>query len=281
MLTDGRGGAFVCADGGILFCPAAEATVAGTAGAGDAIARRSPPGRARAAEPTSRSRPQLSTRRASSPTSTRRPACCAAMRWKAGSPPLPIFGYANGNSRRTARDRATSSSSAVKTKPATDLRGQVRMGRRRAADARRSCSLGDARNYACSSIATARYSTSHRRPARCTSPPVSSSCWCAYRRVSAARWRFSRGRQLAEIDICWRRRSSSAPACTGESCAPRSAARSRASRPPAELARRERSPTRAAAARHHCRAQRARPRRALPSGSRHEGSGRSRVARPS
>ena len=38
MLTDGRGGAFVCADGGIVYCPAVEATVAGTAGAGDAMA---------------------------------------------------------------------------------------------------------------------------------------------------------------------------------------------------------------------------------------------------
>ena len=38
MLTDGRGGAFVCADGGVVYCPAVEANVAGTAGAGDAIA---------------------------------------------------------------------------------------------------------------------------------------------------------------------------------------------------------------------------------------------------
>jgi ribokinase len=38
MLTDGRGGAFVCADGGIVYCPAVEAAVAGTAGAGDAMA---------------------------------------------------------------------------------------------------------------------------------------------------------------------------------------------------------------------------------------------------
>jgi ribokinase len=38
MLTDGRGGAFVCADGGVLHCPAVEATVASTAGAGDAMA---------------------------------------------------------------------------------------------------------------------------------------------------------------------------------------------------------------------------------------------------
>ena len=38
MLTDGRGGAFVCADGGVVYCPAVEATVAGTAGAGDAMA---------------------------------------------------------------------------------------------------------------------------------------------------------------------------------------------------------------------------------------------------
>ncbi len=38
MLTDGRGGAFVCADGKVVYCPAVEATVAGTAGAGDAMA---------------------------------------------------------------------------------------------------------------------------------------------------------------------------------------------------------------------------------------------------
>ena len=38
MLTDGHGGAFVCADGGVHFCPAAEATVASTAGAGDSMA---------------------------------------------------------------------------------------------------------------------------------------------------------------------------------------------------------------------------------------------------
>ncbi len=38
MLTDGRGGAFVCADGSVNYCPAVEANVAGTAGAGDAIA---------------------------------------------------------------------------------------------------------------------------------------------------------------------------------------------------------------------------------------------------
>ncbi len=38
MLTDGRGGAFVCADGTVVYCPAVEATVAGTAGAGDAMA---------------------------------------------------------------------------------------------------------------------------------------------------------------------------------------------------------------------------------------------------
>lgn len=38
MLTDGRGGAFVCADGAVVYCPAVEATVAGTAGAGDAMA---------------------------------------------------------------------------------------------------------------------------------------------------------------------------------------------------------------------------------------------------
>ena len=38
MLTDGRGGAFVCADGKVVYCPAVETTVAGTAGAGDAMA---------------------------------------------------------------------------------------------------------------------------------------------------------------------------------------------------------------------------------------------------
>jgi len=38
MLTDGRGGAFVCADGSVIYCPVIETTVAGTAGAGDAIA---------------------------------------------------------------------------------------------------------------------------------------------------------------------------------------------------------------------------------------------------
>ncbi len=38
MLTDGRGGAFVCADGSVCYCPAIEANVAGTAGAGDAFA---------------------------------------------------------------------------------------------------------------------------------------------------------------------------------------------------------------------------------------------------
>ncbi|MCZ7594108.1 MAG: carbohydrate kinase family protein [Hyphomicrobium sp.] len=38
MLTDGRGGAFVCADGGVIYCPAVEAAVASTAGAGDAMA---------------------------------------------------------------------------------------------------------------------------------------------------------------------------------------------------------------------------------------------------
>jgi ribokinase len=37
MLTDGRGGAFVCADGSVIYCPVIETTVAGTAGAGDAI----------------------------------------------------------------------------------------------------------------------------------------------------------------------------------------------------------------------------------------------------
>jgi ribokinase len=38
MLTDGHGGAFVCADSGVHYCPAAEANVASTAGAGDAMA---------------------------------------------------------------------------------------------------------------------------------------------------------------------------------------------------------------------------------------------------
>jgi ribokinase len=38
MLTDGRGGAFVCANDSVLYCPAAEATVASTTGAGDAMA---------------------------------------------------------------------------------------------------------------------------------------------------------------------------------------------------------------------------------------------------
>jgi len=38
VLTDGRGGAYVGSDGEILFCPALEAEVAGTAGAGDAFA---------------------------------------------------------------------------------------------------------------------------------------------------------------------------------------------------------------------------------------------------
>ena len=38
VLTDSRSGAFVCADGEILFCPALEVEVAGTAGAGDAFA---------------------------------------------------------------------------------------------------------------------------------------------------------------------------------------------------------------------------------------------------
>jgi ribokinase len=37
MLTDGRGGAFVCDDDSAIYCPAVEASVAGTAGAGDAI----------------------------------------------------------------------------------------------------------------------------------------------------------------------------------------------------------------------------------------------------
>ncbi len=38
LLTDSRGGAFACVDDEILFCPALEAEVAGTAGAGDAFA---------------------------------------------------------------------------------------------------------------------------------------------------------------------------------------------------------------------------------------------------
>jgi len=38
MLTDGPGGAFVCSDEGIAYCPAVRAAVAGTAGAGDAFA---------------------------------------------------------------------------------------------------------------------------------------------------------------------------------------------------------------------------------------------------
>ncbi len=38
LLTDSRSGAFACADGEILFCPAFPAEVAGTAGAGDAFA---------------------------------------------------------------------------------------------------------------------------------------------------------------------------------------------------------------------------------------------------
>jgi ribokinase len=38
MLTDGNGGAFVSADSGVHYCPAAEANVASTAGAGDAMA---------------------------------------------------------------------------------------------------------------------------------------------------------------------------------------------------------------------------------------------------
>jgi ribokinase len=38
MLTDGHGGAFVSADSGVHYCPAAEANVASTAGAGDAMA---------------------------------------------------------------------------------------------------------------------------------------------------------------------------------------------------------------------------------------------------
>jgi ribokinase len=37
MLTDGRGGAFVVDDDGIVHCPAVETTVASTAGAGDAM----------------------------------------------------------------------------------------------------------------------------------------------------------------------------------------------------------------------------------------------------
>ncbi len=38
MLTDGGGGAFVCADWDIIYCPAASTAVASTAGAGDAMA---------------------------------------------------------------------------------------------------------------------------------------------------------------------------------------------------------------------------------------------------
>ncbi len=38
LLTDSRGGAFACAKDEILFCPALQAEVAGTAGAGDAFA---------------------------------------------------------------------------------------------------------------------------------------------------------------------------------------------------------------------------------------------------
>jgi len=38
MLTDGHGGAFVCANESVLFCPAVDATVASTTGAGDAMA---------------------------------------------------------------------------------------------------------------------------------------------------------------------------------------------------------------------------------------------------
>jgi ribokinase len=38
LLTDSRSGAFACVDDEILFCPALEAEVAGTAGAGDAFA---------------------------------------------------------------------------------------------------------------------------------------------------------------------------------------------------------------------------------------------------
>jgi ribokinase len=38
VLTDSRSGAFVCADDEVLFCPALETEVAGTAGAGDAFA---------------------------------------------------------------------------------------------------------------------------------------------------------------------------------------------------------------------------------------------------
>ncbi len=37
-MTDSRSGAFACADDEILFCPALETEVAGTAGAGDAFA---------------------------------------------------------------------------------------------------------------------------------------------------------------------------------------------------------------------------------------------------
>lgn len=38
MLTDGRGGSFVCSDTGVVHCSALETTVASTAGAGDAMA---------------------------------------------------------------------------------------------------------------------------------------------------------------------------------------------------------------------------------------------------
>lgn len=38
MLTDGNRGAFVCNNGGVTYCPAVDASVAGTAGAGDAVA---------------------------------------------------------------------------------------------------------------------------------------------------------------------------------------------------------------------------------------------------
>ena len=38
LLTDSRSGAFACVDDEILFCPALDAEVAGTAGAGDAFA---------------------------------------------------------------------------------------------------------------------------------------------------------------------------------------------------------------------------------------------------
>lgn len=37
LLTDGLGGAYVCREGEVLYCPSIEATVAGTAGAGDAF----------------------------------------------------------------------------------------------------------------------------------------------------------------------------------------------------------------------------------------------------